>query len=110
MRDGSIIANVPGIEMGTYRRRLLQLGHAPAACSTNSPEMLCDLGTLYQEKGIKPEFEVFDAGYAGGHAGAYRKEGLREGASVTSSSAWGLLGGLAATRHGLAAAAGLRWS
>ena len=32
---------------------------------SNSPSFLTTLGTLYQEKDIKPEFEVFDMGMIG---------------------------------------------
>ena len=53
--------NVPGIEMGTFDASSFNWG-IPGGVFHNSPKMLCDLGTLYLEKDIKPEFEIFDFG------------------------------------------------
>ena len=66
--------NVPGIEMGTFDASSFNWG-IPGGVFHNSPKMLCDLGTLYQEKNIKPEFEVFDFG-ALRAIGIYWKKGF----------------------------------
>ena len=53
--------NVPGIEMGTFDAGTFNWG-IPVGIFSNSPTFLATLGGLYQERGIKPEFEVFDLG------------------------------------------------
>jgi len=50
---------LPGIEMGTFDAGSFNWG-IPGGVFHNSPAMLIQLGKLFQERGIKPEFEVFD--------------------------------------------------
>ena len=52
---------IPGIEMGTFDAGSFNWG-VPGGVFHNSPGMLMELGKLYQERGIKPEFEIFDFG------------------------------------------------
>ena len=52
---------IPGIEMGTFDAGSFNWG-IPGGVFHNSPNMLMTLGKLYQETGIKPEFEIFDFG------------------------------------------------
>ena len=52
---------IPGIEMGTFDAGSFNWG-IPGGVFHNSPTMLTALGKLYQETGIKPEFEIFDFG------------------------------------------------
>lgn len=52
---------VPGIEMGTFDAGSFNWG-IPGGVFHNSPNMLMELGKIYQAKGIKPEFEIFDFG------------------------------------------------
>lgn len=51
---------VPGIEMGTYDAGTFNWGCT--GMFMNTGEFLQKLGKLYQEKGIKPECEIFDYG------------------------------------------------
>ena len=64
---------VPGIEMGTFDAGSFNWG-VPGGVFHNSPSMLMALGKLYQERGIKPEFEIFDFGMLRA-SGAYLKQG-----------------------------------
>ena len=64
---------VPGIEMGTFDAGSFNWG-VPGGVFHNSPGMLMALGKLYQERGIKPEFEIFDFGMLRA-SGAYWKQG-----------------------------------
>ena len=64
---------VPGIEMGTFDAGSFNWG-VPGGVFHNSPNMLMQLGKLYQERGIKPEFEIFDFGMLRATA-AYLKQG-----------------------------------
>lgn len=64
---------VPGIEMGTFDAGSFNWG-VPGGVFHNSPNMLMALGKLYQEKGIKPEFEIFDFGMLRA-SGAYWQQG-----------------------------------
>jgi 3-keto-5-aminohexanoate cleavage enzyme len=50
---------VPGIEMGTFDASTFNWG-IPGGVFHNSPNFLCTAGKLYQERDIKPEFEIFD--------------------------------------------------
>ena len=72
--------NVPGIEMGTFDASSFNWG-IPGGVFHNSPTMLSTLGTLYLEKDIKPEFEIFDFG-ALRAVGIYLDEGLCQGSSA----------------------------
>ena len=91
-------ANVPGIEMGTFDAGSFNWG-IPGGVFHNSPKMLCDLGTLYQEKNIKPEFEIFDLGMLRA-VGVYWKKGFVK-APLHFQFCLGVVGGLAATPHDL---------
>ena len=90
--------NVPGIEMGTFDAGSFNWG-IPGGVFHNSPKMLCDLGTLYQEKNIKPEFEIFDLGMLRA-VGVYWKKGFVK-APLHFQFCLGVVGGLAATPHDL---------
>ncbi len=65
---------VPGIEMGTFDAGSFNWG-VPGGVFHNSPKMLMDVGKLYLEKDIKPEFEIFDFGMLRA-VGAYWKQGV----------------------------------
>ena len=85
---------VPGIEMGTFDASSFNWG-VPGGVFHNSPSMLMQLGTLYQERGIKPEFEVFDFG-ALRAIGAYWKQGyVKE--PLHFQYCLGVMGGMDAT-------------
>lgn len=90
--------NVPGIEMGTFDASSFNWG-IPGGVFHNSPKMLCDLGTLYQEKNIKPEFEVFDFG-ALRAIGVYWKKGFVK-APLHFQFCLGVVGGMDATPRSL---------
>ena len=66
--------NVPGIEMGTFDAGSFNWG-IPGGIFSNSPTFLTTLGGVYQERGIKPEFEVFDMGMIRA-VGVYWKKGV----------------------------------
>ncbi len=85
---------VPGIEMGTFDASSFNWG-VPGGVFHNSPQMLMDLGTLYQERGIKPEFEIFDFG-ALRAIGAYWKQGYVK-APLHFQYCLGVMGGMDAT-------------
>lgn len=55
--------SVPGIEMGSYDAGTFNW--MPGGVFLNSPAFLQKLGSLYLEKGIKPEIEIFDSGMLG---------------------------------------------
>lgn len=90
---------VPGIEMGTFDAGSFNWG-IPGGVFHNSPSMLMGLGKLYQDKGIKPEFEIFDFGMLRACA-----EYLRQG-HVTGPMHFqfclGVMGGMDATTKSLA--------
>lgn len=65
---------VPGIEMGTFDAGTFNWG-VPGGVFHNSPKMLMDLGKLYLERNIKPEFEIFDFGMLRA-CSAYWKQGV----------------------------------
>lgn len=85
---------VPGIEMGTFDAGTFNWG-IPGGIFSNSPTFLMTLGKLYQEKGIKPEFEVFDMGMIRA-AGVYWKKGIVK-APLHFQLCLGVVGGMAAT-------------
>ena len=87
-------ANVPGIEMGTFDAGTFNWG-IPGGIFSNSPTFLTTLGNLYQEKNIKPEFEVFDMGMIRA-VGVYWKKGIVK-APLHFQLCLGVVGGLAAT-------------
>lgn len=85
---------LPGIEVGTFDASSFNWG-IPGGVFHNSPTFLSTLGTLYQQVGIKPEFEIFDLG-ALRAIGAYWKQGyVKE--PLHFSFALGVMGGMDAT-------------
>lgn len=86
-------ANVPGIEMGTFDAGTFNWG-IPGGIFSNSPNFLTKLGNLYQERNIKPEFEVFDMGMIRA-VGVYWKKGIVK-APLHFQLCLGVVGGLAA--------------
>ena len=86
--------NVPGIEMGTFDAGTFNWG-IPGGIFSNSPTFLTNLGTLYQEKGIKPEFEVFDMGMIRA-VSVYWQKGIVQ-APLHFQLCLGVVGGLGAT-------------
>ena len=64
---------LPGIEMGTFDASSFNWG-IPGGVFHNSPTFLSNSGKLFQQRGIKPEFEIFDLG-ALRAIGAYWKQG-----------------------------------
>ena len=90
--------HVPGIEMGTYDASSFNWG-IPGGVFHNSPKMLCDLGMLYQEMDIKPEFEIFD--FAALRAvGIYWKKGFVK-APLHFQFCLGVVGGMDADPRSL---------
>lgn len=85
--------NVPGIEMGTFDAGSFNWG-IPGGIFSNSPTFLTKLGNLYQEREIKPEFEVFDMGMIRA-VGVYWKKGIVK-APLHFQLCLGVVGGLAA--------------
>ena len=51
---------VDGIEMGSYDAG--SFNWMPSGVFMNTPQFLQELGDVYMERGIKPEFEIFDTG------------------------------------------------
>lgn len=90
-------ATVEGIEMGSYDAG--SFNWMPHSVFMNSPAFLAKLGKLYQEKGIKPEIEVFDAGMLG-VTEYYRKKGLLS-TPCHYQFCLGVLGGMPATVENL---------
>jgi uncharacterized protein (DUF849 family) len=88
---------VPGIEIGSYDAG--SFNWMPGAVFLNPPKFLKDLGELYQERGIKPEVEVFDAGMLG-ITDYYVKKGVLK-APVHYQFCLGVLGGMPATVENL---------
>jgi len=90
--------NLPGIEMGTFDASSFNWG-IPGGVFHNSPKMLMDLGTLFQEKNIKPEFEIFD--FAALRAvGIYWKKGFVK-APLHFQFCLGVVGGMDADPRSL---------
>ena len=87
-------ANVPGIEMGTFDAGSFNWG-IPGGIFSNSPNFLTTLGNLYQERRIKPEFEVFDLGMIRA-VGVYWKKGIVK-APLHFQLCLGVVGGMDAT-------------
>ena len=85
---------VPGIEMGTFDAGTFNWG-IPGGIFSNSPTFLTTLGNLYQERNIKPEFEVFDMGMIRA-VGEYWRKGIVK-APLHFQLCLGVMGGLAAT-------------
>ena len=85
---------LPGIEIGSFDASSFNWG-IPGHVFHNSPTFLQDLGTLFLERGIKPEFEVFDFG-ALRAIGTYWKKGYVK-APLHLSFALGVMGGMDAT-------------
>lgn len=85
---------VPGIEMGTFDAGSFNWG-IPGGIFSNSPTFLTTLGTLYQERDIKPEFEVFDMGMIRA-VSVYWKKGIVK-APLHFQLCLGVVGGMAAT-------------
>ena len=89
---------VPGIEMGTFDASSFNWG-IPGGVFHNSPTMLSNLGTLYLERDIKPEFEIFDFG-ALRAVGIYCKKGFVK-APLHFQFCMGVVGGMDATPNDL---------
>lgn len=90
--------HVPGIEMGTFDASSFNWG-IPGGVFHNSPTMLSNLGTLYQERDIKPEFEIFD--FAALRAvGIYWKKGFVK-APLHFQFCLGVVGGMDADPRSL---------
>lgn len=85
---------LPGIEIGTFDASSFNWG-IPGGVFHNSPTFLSNLGTLYQQVNIKPEFEVFDFG-ALRAIGVYWKKGIVK-APLHFCFALGVVGGMDAT-------------
>ena len=88
---------VPGIEMGSFDAGTFNW--MPSLVFMNSPQFLEKLGTVYQEQGIKPEIEIFDAGMLG-ITDYYVKKGFLK-APVHYQFCLGVLGGMPATVENL---------
>ncbi|MCR4842874.1 MAG: 3-keto-5-aminohexanoate cleavage protein [Eubacterium sp.] len=85
---------VPGIEMGTFDAGSFNWG-IPGGIFSNSPTFLTDAGMLYQERNIKPEFEVFDLSMIRA-VGVYWKKGIVK-APLHFQFCLGVVGGMDAT-------------
>lgn len=85
---------LPGIEIGTFDASSFNWG-IPGGVFHNSPTFLSELGTLYQQVNIKPEFEVFDFG-ALRAIGVYWQKGFVK-APLHFCFALGVVGGMDAT-------------
>lgn len=85
---------VDGIEMGTFDAGSFNWG-VPGGIFCNSQKFLMDLGKLYQERGIKPEIEIFDAGMMRA-VSAYVKNGTLK-APLHFQFCLGVLGGMGGT-------------
>ncbi len=91
-------ANVPGIEMGTFDAGSFNWG-VPGGVFHNSPTMLSTLGQLYQERGIKPEFEIFDLGMLRAVSKYWKRGDVV--APLHFQFCLGVVGGMSATTHDL---------
>lgn len=89
---------VPGIEMGSYDAGTFNW--MPVLVFMNSPEFLTKLGTVYKEKGIKPEFEIFDSGMLD-IVDYYKKKNLLPDGPNHYQFCLGVLGGMQATVENL---------
>ena len=88
---------VDGIEMGTYDAG--SFNWMPSQVFMNTPEFLVDLAKVYKERGIKPEFEIFDAGMLG-IVEYYLKKGILD-TPCHYQFCLGVLGGMPATVENL---------
>ena len=86
--------HVPGIEMGTFDAGSFNWG-IPGGIFSNSPKFLTELGYIYQEKNIKPEFEVFDLGMIRA-VSVYWQKGIVK-APLHFQLCLGIVGGMDAT-------------
>lgn len=68
---------IDGIEMGSYDAG--SFNWMPGGVFMNTPQFLRELGEVYKERGIKPEFEIFDTGMLGIVDYFKRKENLPAG-------------------------------
>ena len=85
---------IPGIEMGTFDAGSFNWG--PGGVFNNSPAFLRNSGKLFQEKGIKPEIEIFDAGMLRACVAYYEKQGFLT-MPMHFQLCMGVLGGMDAT-------------
>lgn len=89
---------VPGIEMGTFDAGTFNWG-IPGGMFCNSQGFLMNSGKLFQEKGIKPEIEIFDMGMLRA-TGIYWKQGyLKE--PLHFQFCLGVVGGMEASPEAL---------
>lgn len=89
---------VPGIEMGTFDAGTFNWG-VPGGVFSNSQSFLMNSGKIFQEKGIKPECEIFDMGMLRA-VGAYWKQGYLQ-APIHFQFCLGVMGGMDATPEDL---------
>ena len=89
---------VPGIEMGTFDAGTFNWG-VPGGVFNNSQSFLMNSGTLFQERNIKPECEIFDMGMLRA-VGAYWKQGYLT-APIHFQFCLGVMGGMDATPEAL---------
>lgn len=85
---------LPGIEMGTFDAGTFNWG--PGGVFNNSPTFLRESGKLFQELGIKPEIEIFDAGMLRACRDYYLKNGFLQ-MPMHFQLCMGILGGMDAT-------------
>lgn len=85
---------LPGIEMGTFDAGTFNWG--PGGVFNNSPAFLRESGQLFQELGIKPEIEIFDAGMLRACKEYYLKQGYLM-MPMHFQLCMGVMGGMAAT-------------
>ncbi len=89
---------VPGIEMGTFDAGTFNWG-VPGGMFCNSQKFLMHSGKLFQEKGIKPEVEIFDMGMLRA-VSAYWKQGYLQ-APIHFQFCLGVVGGMEASPEAL---------
>ena len=89
---------IDGIEMGSYDAG--SFNWMPGGVFMNTPQFLRELGEVYKERGIKPEFEIFDTGMLGIVDYFKRKENLPAG-TPHYQFCLGVLGGMKATVENL---------
>lgn len=89
---------VPGIEVGTFDASSFNWG-IPGGVFHNSPTFLSNIGTLYQQVGIKPEFEIFDFGALRAIGEYWRQGFVKE--PLHFQFALGVVGGMDATPESL---------
>lgn len=88
---------VDGIEIGSYDTGTFNWGGE--GMFENSPAFLKELGLLYQERGIKPECEIFDMGMLGNAKWLLNNGFIRE--PMFAELMLGVGGGMPATPEGL---------